>query len=224
MPFINRYHNRKNGTTDVVVRNVSLTNDALLLLDNDLPVDVEVKIIDPNKITTKQRKKIFALCNDIEAHTGQPREYMRQMFKDYLSFINGYEKLSLSDCTKQQARELIEIILNWVFLHDVPLNYKTSDLLKNDKEFLYLSTINRTCVICGKQHADLAHRYAVGRGRNRNEINHYDNEVLALCREHHTEQHAIGINSFNDKYHLRDSWVKVDERLNKMLRGEKVDE
>ncbi|HDH4350576.1 TPA: hypothetical protein PI952_002733, partial [Staphylococcus aureus] len=27
--------------------------------------------------------------------------------------------------------------------------------------------------------------------------------------------------SFDDKYHLHDSWLKVDERLNKMLKGEK---
>ncbi|MBS3569254.1 hypothetical protein KCX46_14055, partial [Staphylococcus aureus] len=25
----------------------------------------------------------------------------------------------------------------------------------------------------------------------------------------------------DDKYHLHDSWIKVDERLNKMLKGEK---
>ncbi|NGD18236.1 hypothetical protein G0V71_11300, partial [Staphylococcus aureus] len=25
--------------------------------------------------------------------------------------------------------------------------------------------------------------------------------------------------SFDDKYHLHDSWLKVDERLNKMLKG-----
>ncbi|MCC5321513.1 putative HNHc nuclease, partial [Staphylococcus aureus] len=30
-----------------------------------------------------------------------------------------------------------------------------------------------------------------------------------------------GVKSFNDKYHLHDSWIKVDERLNKMLKGEK---
>ncbi|RXK19060.1 putative HNHc nuclease [Macrococcus sp. DPC7161] len=223
MPLINRYHQKNNGKYDVVVRNVSLNKDALLLLENDLPVDVEIKVIDPNKITDQQRKKIFALCNDIESHTGQPREYMRQMFKDYLSSIYGYEQISMSNCSKSQAKQLVEIILNWVFLHDIPLNVKTSDLMKNDKEFLYVSTLNRTCVICGKPHSDLAHRFAVGRGRNRNEINHYGNQVLALCREHHSEQHAIGIDSFNDKYHLHESWIDVDERLNKMLRGEKSD-
>ncbi|MDM6516287.1 putative HNHc nuclease, partial [Staphylococcus aureus] len=90
-----------------------------------------------------------------------------------------------------------------------------------DKSFLYWSTVNRNCVICGKPHADLAHYEAVGRGMNRNKMNHYDKHVLALCREHHNEQHAIGVKSFDDKYHLHDSWLKVDERLNKMLKGEK---
>ncbi|HDE3971177.1 putative HNHc nuclease, partial [Staphylococcus aureus] len=30
-----------------------------------------------------------------------------------------------------------------------------------------------------------------------------------------------GVKSFDDKYHLHDSWIKVDERINKMLKGEK---
>ncbi|SUM32084.1 phi PV83 orf 19-like protein [Staphylococcus gallinarum] len=72
----------------------------------------------------------------------------------------------------------------------------------------------------GEPGADLAHYQAVGRGRNRNKIDHINNKVLALCRKHHTEQHQIGINTFNDKYYLTDSWVDVDARLNKMLRGE----
>lgn len=86
--------------------------------------------------------------------------------------------------------------------------------------FYTKSTINRTCVICGAVNADLAHYQAVGKGRNRNKIDHTDNKVLALCRKHHTEQHQIGMDTFNNKYHLTDSWVDVDEKLNKMLRGE----
>lgn len=210
-----------NGQYIVVISDVVLDDKTTLLLNNNIPVDVKLDVIDKDAITDRQRRKIFALCNDIEAHTGQPREYMRQMFKDYLIFMNGYETFSLSDCTKKIARELIELIINWVFLHDIPLNYRTSDLLKDDKSFLYVSTVNRTCAICGKPNSDLAHYYAVGRGRNRNKIDHLGNKVLALCREHHTEQHTVGMDSFNKKYHLQDSWVNVDERLNKMLRGEK---
>lgn len=210
--------------TVFVVKGFDLTDDALLLLDNGYPLDVNVEIQDGKRITVKQRKKIFALVNDIEAHTGQPRQYMREMFIDFITFLNGYSKrFSLSDCTRKQAGELIDVILAWTFEHDIPLNYKTSDLMKQDQTFLYLATVHRKCVICGKSNAELAHYHAVGRGRNRRKIDHTDNRVLALCREHHQMQHDMGMDSFNAKYHLTDSWVQVDARLNKMLKGERVE-
>jgi len=222
MSKVTRYK-QSNGRYSVVVENVDLTDDALLLLDNGYPLDVNVEIQDGKRITVKQRKKIFALVNDIEAHTGQPRQYMREMFIDFITFLNGYSKrFSLSDCTRKQAGELIDVILEWVFINDIPLNYKTSDLMKNDQTFLYLATVHRKCVICGK-YGELAHYHAVGRGRNRRKIDHTDNKVLALCREHHQMQHNMGMDSFNAKYHLTDSWVQVDGRLNKMLKGEKTD-
>lgn len=222
MVVIKNYITEDDGTTTVVIKGVELDNKTSLLLDNGYEVEVDVRVVDPFKITDKQRRKVFALCNDIEAYTGQPRDYMRYLFMDYVEVLYGYEKrLSLSDCTREQAKQVIEVILDWVFHNNIPLNYKTSDLLKNDKAFLYWSTVNRNCVICGKPHSDLAHRFAVGRGRDRTKINHFGNQVLALCRSHHNEQHQIGMDTFNNKYHLKDSWVSVDERLNKMLKGAK---
>ena len=224
MQRITHYIQENDGTLSAVVRNVELSSKDLMILDNGLDVEVECKAIDPYSITDKQRKKIFALCNDIEAHTGQPREYMRYMFMDYVSVLYGYDTtLSLSDCTREQAKQIIEVIIDWVFYNDIPLNYKTSDLMKEDKAFLYWSTINRNCVICGKPHAQLAHYHAVGRGRNRNKIDHYGNKVLALCRFHHNQQHNMGMSSFNKLHHLENAWVLVDHRLNEMLKGEKVD-
>ncbi|WP_049387179.1 putative HNHc nuclease [Staphylococcus epidermidis] len=222
MVVIKNYITEDDGTTTVVIKGVELDNKTSLLLDNGYEVEADVRVVDPFKITDKQRRKIFALCNDIEAYTGQPRDYMRYLFMDYVEVLYGYEKrLSLSDCTREQAKQVIEVILDWVFHNNIPLNYKTSDLLKNDKAFLYWSTVNRNCVICGKPHSDLAHRFAVGRGRDRTRINHFGNQVLALCRSHHNEQHQIGMDTFNNEYHLTDSWVDVDERLNKMLKGAK---
>ena len=216
-------YKQSNGRYSVVVENVDLTDDALLLLDNGYPLDVNIEIQDGKKITVKQRKKIFALVNDIEGHTGQPRDWLRLMFQDYLTTLKGYSKrLSLSDCTRKQAGELIDVILEWVFVNDIPLNYKTSDLMKQDQTFLYLATVHRKCVICGK-YGELAHYHAVGRGRNRRKIDHTDNRVLALCHFHHKQQHDMGMDSFNAKYHLTDSWVQVNARLNKMLKGEKTD-
>lgn len=223
MPIIKNYITQDDGTTTVVIEDVDIDNKTSLLLDNGLEVECEVKAIDPFLITDKQRRKVFALCNDIEAYTGQPREYMREMFQDYITFLNGYDKrLSLSNCSREQARQLIEVILDWVFHNNIPLNYKTSDLLKNDKAFLYWSTVNRNCVICGK-HGELAHHKAIGRGANRKKMDHYGFEVLCLCREHHQSQHDMGVETFDKLHHLENSWLSVDERLNKMLKGETND-
>ncbi|OFP91215.1 hypothetical protein HMPREF2966_08725 [Staphylococcus sp. HMSC072D04] len=224
MPLIKNYITQDDGTTTVVIEGVDIDNKTSLLLDNGLEVECEVKAIDPFLITDKQRRKVFALCNDIEAYTGQPREYMREMFQDYITFLNGYDKrLSLSNCSREQARQLIEVILDWVFHNNIPLNYKTSDLLKNDKAFLYWSTVNRNCVICGKR-GELAHHKAIGRGANRRKMDHYGYEVLCLCREHHQSQHDMGVETFDKLHHLENSWLSVDERLNKMLKGEKIHE
>ena len=224
MAKIKSYIIQDDGTTTVVIEGVDIDNKTSLLLDNGLEVECEVKAIDPFLITDKQRRKVFALCNDIEAYTGQPREYMREMFQDYITFLNGYDKrLSLSNCSREQARQLIEVILDWVFHNNIPLNYKTSDLLKNDKAFLYWSTVNRNCVICGKR-GELAHHKAIGRGANRRKMDHYGYEVLCLCREHHQSQHDMGVETFDKLHHLENSWLSVDERLNKMLKGAKIHE
>ena len=218
MTKVTRYK-QSNGRYSVVVEGVDLTDDALLLLDNGYPLDVNIEIQDGKKITVKQRKKIFALVNDIEGHTGQPRDWLRLMFQDYLTTLKGYSKrLSLSDCTRKQAGELIDVILAWTFEHDIPLNYKTSDLMKQDQTFLYLATVHRKCVICGRR-GELAHHKAIGRGANRKKMDHYGYEVLALCREHHQSQHNMGVESFDKLHHLENSWVPVNKRLNDMLKG-----
>ena len=218
MSKVTRYK-QSNGRYSVVVENVDLTDDALLLLDNGYPLDVNIEIQDGKKITVKQRKKVFALLNDIEAHTGSPREDMKEMFTDFIVTLNGYSKrLSLSDCTRKQAGELIDTIMAWVFQNDIPLNYKTSDLMKQDQTFLYLATVHRKCVICGRR-GELAHHKAIGRGANRKKMDHYGYEVLALCREHHQSQHNMGVETFDKLHHLENSWVPVNNRLNDMLKG-----
>lgn len=221
MPIIKNYITQDDGTTTVVIEGVDIDNKTSLLLDNGLEVECEVKAIDPFLITDKQRRKVFALCNDIEAHTGQPMQYMREMFQNYVSFLYGYDKrISLSNCSRTQANQIIEVTLDWIFHNNIPLAYKTSDLLKNDKAFLYWSTVNRNCVICGKR-GELAHHKAIGRGANRKKMDHYGYEVLCLCREHHQSQHDMGVETFDKLHHLENSWLSVDDRLNKMLKGVK---
>ena len=221
MPIIKNYIQQDGGTITAVIEGVTLENKDFLLLDNGLDVECDVIVSDPYKITDKQRRKVFAMVRDIFNHYGQPMDYLRYMFQKQLEFLNGYNPISLSDCSRRQASELIELILDFIFTHNIPMNKATSDLMSNDKYFLYKSTINRTCVICGAPNSDLAHYQAVGRGRNRNKINHYGNKVLALGRKHHNQQHDMGMGSFNKLHHLENAWVDVDDKLNSMLRGEK---
>lgn len=221
MQYIDRYELNDDGSFDVFLKNVPLGDKETLMIDNGIKIETNLNIQDPFKITDRQRRKIFVLCNDIECATGQPRDYMRYLFMDYVEVLYGYEKrLSLSDCTREQASQIIEVIIDWVFHNNIPLNYKTSDLLKNDKAFLYWSTVNRNCVICGKR-GELAHHKAIGRGANRKKMDHYGFEVLCLCREHHQSQHDMGVETFDKLHHLENSWLSVDERLNRMLKGVK---
>lgn len=221
MQRITRYQKDSDGTYSVVATGVELENTHTELIDNGCIVYADVTIPDNKLISTDQRKKIFALCRDIELHWGEPVEASRQLFQSELAMTNGYERISLRNCSKKVASELIELIIAFMFHHQIPMRVETSELLQSDKAMLYWATVNRNCVICGKPGSDLAHCETVGRGRNRKTINHYNNKVLALCRNHHNEQHNIGMDTFNRKYHLQDSWVDVDETLNKMLRGEK---
>ncbi|HEC2174255.1 TPA: hypothetical protein R1915_002383 [Staphylococcus delphini] len=224
MQRITRYQIDNDGTYSVVATGVKLERSHIELLENGYSINAVVEVHDNKRISSDQRKKIFALCRDIELHWGEPVEALRQRFQAELQIMNGYKPISLSNCSMKVASELIELIIAFIFHHQIPMQVETSKLLKEDKALLYWATVNRNCVICGKPHADLAHYEAVGRGFNRNKMNHYDKHVLALCREHHNEQHDIGVKSFDKKYHLEDSWIKVDERLNKMLKGGKSDE
>lgn len=221
MQRITRYQRDDGGTYSVVATGVELEQSHIDLLENGYSLIAEVEVPDNKKISIEQRKKIFALCRDIELHWGEPVESLRKRFQAELEIMNGYEEISLRDCSMRVASELIELIIAFMFHHQIPMRVETSKLLSGDKAMLYWATINRNCVICGAPGSDLAHYEAVGRGMNRNKMNHYDKHVLALCRKHHTMQHQMGIDSFNNYYQLQNSWIKVNDRLNAMLKGEK---
>lgn len=221
MQQITRYQLDNDGTYSVVTTGVELETSHIELINNGYSLNADVTVPDNKLISIDQRKKIFAMCRDIELHWGEPVEALRQRFQSELEIMNGYERISLSDCTRKIAGELIELIITFIFHNQIPMRIETSKLLQGDKAMLYWATVNRNCVICGEQKADLAHYEAVGRGMNRKTMDHHGKHVLALCRRHHNQQHAIGIKSFDDLYHLHNSWISVDDKLNSILRGEK---
>lgn len=223
MQRITRYQRDDDGTYSVVATGVELEQSHIDLLENGYSLIAEVEVPDNKKLSIEQRKKIFALCRDIELHWGEPVESLRKRFQAELEIMNGYYEISLRDCSMRVASELIELIIAFMFHHQIPMRVETSKLLSGDKAMLYWATVNRNCVICGK-HGELAHHKAIGRGANRRKMNHYDYEVLCLCREHHQSQHNMGVETFDKLHHLENSWLSVDERLNRMLKGERINE
>ena len=181
---------------------------------------VELDISDGRRITPSQRKKIYALINDLCEYTGDVPEYWKEKFKFMVETIFGIDEFSLSDCSVTVGNYMILTILEFLFQHDIPFRTKTWDSIPDwfPKQMLCLK--KKICVICGKPGADIAHVQTVGMGRNRTKINHTGMYIMSLCREHHTLQHTIGLTTFMETFHIKP--IKVTEEIAKELHLGKV--
>lgn len=157
-----------------------------------------------NMITDDQRKKTFALINDVAEYTGYPPDVMYDKMKYYFMAATGCDVFSLSrnSVTKKFASRFIEFCIEWCFQMEIPFKYREYHLAADISRTLFIYLKYRMCFVCGRPHADIAHVETVGMGNNRRRIDHRKHHFMALCREHHEEQHRIGIKSFMDLYHL----------------------
>ena len=162
----------------------------------------EIRVDDGRRISSDQRKKIYALCRDISDYTGHDVEDLKEnILKAGFMIKEDRDYFSLSDVDMTTARYFIEYILEFCFEWDVPLSDKTVVLAKEVNNYLYLCLRYRRCAVCGR-YADVHHVDAVGSGRNRNKVDHTKLRMIALCREHHQETHTIGWLTFRSKYHV----------------------
>ena len=175
----------------------------------------EVKIDDGRRISSDQRKKIYALIKDISNHTGHHPEYLKEHMKYEFMAQEDKEYFSLSNVDMTTARYFIESILEFCFEWEVPFATKTHELAKEIGNYLYLCLLHKKCAICGKQNAHIHHVDAVGSGRNRNEVDHTQLRLIALCVEHHQETHTIGWETFNKKHKV--AGIKVNAQTIKRL-------
>ena len=174
-----------------------------------------VQLVDSRPLSDKQRKACYALMNEISDYCGmsrdQTKEYMKLKFlaDDLQETTDSIFSLSNAPMSLVCAfqRFLVRFILDW----DIPCNFPLLNFVDDVADYVYGCLIHKKCCICGAR-ADLHHIDHVGMGRNRNEIVHEGMEVLPLCREHHTETHTIGQQTFNAKYHI-DGGVVVDKTI-----------
>ena len=176
--------------------------------------ECEVQLWDGRSISPDQRKKAYALLNDISAWSGHAQEYLKEWFKYALLAETGGEYFSLSDCTMTEAREYISYLIDFCLRANVPTQKPLLEHTEDIGRYLYACLANRKCAICGAP-ADVHHVDRVGMGRNRDDIIHEGMEAIALCRRHHMEAHQNEATLFH-KYRIYG--IKLDAYLCRLLK------
>lgn len=171
---------------------VTVDENVLSKLNKDH--DVELVLRDKRLIRADQRKKIYATIRDISIATGNSEEFLKDYFKVKYCFVKGEQYFSLSNCSVTTAREFLNYIMEYVIAEGVPLQVLGLDRTDDIDYYLYCCLKYRKCAITGSSNADIHHVEGsrVGMGRNRQQLNHSNLELIALSREWHNRVHQQG--------------------------------
>lgn len=166
--------------------------------------NVRIMLCDSRTITAEQRKKIYAMLEEISDYMGEFPDIVKKQMK--LMFrLQKLEKMcedfSLSDCSVELASDFIDFLVEVIIEWGVPCQQPLIELCEDIKHYVYVCLKHKKCAVCGRK-SDLHHVDQVGMGYNRNEIVHEGMRALPLCRAHHQEAHTLGSNAFMEKYHL----------------------
>lgn len=171
------------------------------------PVEVEILVDEERQeerllqISENQRKKIYALIRDIANYIGDSVDNTKENLKIEFVQQTEYEMFSLSNCSSELAGEFIDFLINFAFENGVPMSEHPSKRADDIERYLAACLRHGICCVCG-QPGEVHHVEAIGMGRKRVAVDDSGYEKICLCRRHHAEAHQIGINAFEDKYHV----------------------
>lgn len=161
--------------------------------------ECEIRLDDGRRISSDQRKKIYALFRDISLWSGHEPDEVKALLKYEYIARTGAEYFSLSDTDMTTAREFLEFLIEFCISEDIPTKDSLINVTPDISRYIYCCLLHKKCCISGKK-AELHHVDAVGMGRNRKDIIHAGYRVMPLSRIYHTEAHTIGQKTFEDKY------------------------
>lgn len=163
---------------------------------------VEVRVLDPRKISADQRRKARAIVNDIYAVTGEPADFLHDYLKWDFCEKHDEDWFSLKDCSVTVARKYISFLIDFCLYWNIPLKRPVLEMCDDLEAAAYSCIANRKCLVCGAGGCDMHHVDRVGMGMDRDEISHEGQRGQALCRIHHSECHTIGQETFDARYHM----------------------
>jgi hypothetical protein len=167
----------------------------------DFQVNAKEQMERLNQITPDQRKKIYALFKDIASYTGNSPENEKENMKALFLQETHYEPFSLSNCGWELAGEFIEWIIDFCFKNGIGISEHPLKTLGDIEKYVRMCLRYKICSVCGQQ-GEIHHWDTIGMGRDRTKIDDSGHRKICLCRTHHTEAHTIGVNAFEDKYHV----------------------
>lgn len=168
---------------------------------NNNKINAEIKIDDNRFITSDQRKKIFATIKDISIYTGDHPEDLRAFLLYDYCIATGELPFSLSNCSISTAREFITFIIDFILKENIPLSDAALSRTDDIDKYLWGCIKYKRCCLCGKD-GETHHYDAIGMGNDRTTLDDSLKRKIQLCREHHSEAHTMGRDSFGRKYHV----------------------
>ena len=159
----------------------------------------EMRFDDGRIISIEQRKKAYATIRDIADYTG----YLPEEQKEWLKYLyiqkTGDDYISLSDCSMDQAREFINVILEYAIESGIQLSEQAINRTDDIGKYLYFCIKHKKCAICG-QDGEIHHEDAIGMGNDRKTVDDSNHEKICLCRKHHTIAQQMGVDRVTKMY------------------------
>lgn len=193
---IDKVKEDQNGTQLII----TIPNRKLqqMLIDKHIKT-AELRLDDGRHISAEQRKKAYATIRDIADYTGNPSKWQEDYFKSIYKEKFGGEEIHLSNCTMDEGREFINILMDFVIEHGVQLSAKGIDRTDDIGRYLYYCIKHKKCCICGRA-GEIHHEDTIGMGNDRNKVDDSNHRKICLCRTHHTQAHTLGIERFRKMY------------------------
>ena len=168
----------------------------------------EMRFDDGRSISADQRKMAYATIRDIADYTGYLPEEQKEWLKYLYVAKTGKEYISLSDCSMDEAREFINVILEYALENGVQLTEQAINRTDDIGRYLYFCIKHKKCAVCGIQ-GEIHHEDAIGMGNNRKTLDDSNYKKICLCRTHHTIAHQLGVERFQKSYKVYG--IKVED-------------
>lgn len=181
--------------------------------------ECNIQMIDSRPLSDKQRRTCYKLLREISNFTGTgidpTKEYLKLKFLAEDLQVTADHIFSLSSAPMSLVCAFQRFLVNFILDWDIPCSFSLLNFVDDVPNYIYGCLAHKKCCICG-QACDIHHVDRVGLGRDREEIVHEGMEALPLCRIHHTEDHNLGEQRFQEKYHIPGGII-LDKTLCKIL-------